>query len=525
MSHPSSHLRPILALALTSILAPAASAQSFQGIGDLTGGAFSSFAYGISSDGTTVVGAGTTAAGTEAAYWRSGTLVSLGDIAGGAVDAYANSVNSDGSIIVGTGRDATEHRGVRWDGPAYNPTLLPQVPGFPGGAQGTGISANGLTICGWGTDDQTTAYTIVTGYRIDSGVLTGLLVPLPGSASDSGAYATSADGNVIVGRVRTGGYAYQGCYWVGTTLHVPPDLAGGADYSQAFGVSADGNVLVGAANSGAAPSYSLGEPCRWENDVPLGLGSAPGGTAVGNANSCNHNGSIVVGNTTVGGNSRAFIWDAAHGMRELSIVLTNDYNLNLTGWTLHSARAITPDGSVIVGYGQNPAGDTEGWIARLPLAVPPATFCFGDGSGSACPCGNNGAAGNGCAHSLSASGAHLAGSGSTSLASDTLVLAGSNMPNSSSLYFQGTTQLNGGLGSTFGDGLRCAGGTVIRLGTKMNVSGASQYPTAGDPSVSVKGLVTAPGSRTYQVWYRNAATFCTASTFNLTNGVSATWTM
>jgi hypothetical protein len=35
--------------------------------------------------------------------------------------------------------------------------------------------------------------------------------------------------------------------------------------------------------------------------------------------------------------------------------------------------------------------------------------------------------------------------------------------------------------------------------------------------------VTAPGVRTYQAWYRNAAAFCTASTFNLTNGVQLTW--
>jgi len=41
--------------------------------------------------------------------------------------------------------------------------------------------------------------------------------------------------------------------------------------------------------------------------------------------------------------------------------------------------------------------------------------------------------------------------------------------------------------------------------------------------VSVKGLITAPGTRTYQVWYRNAAAFCTASTFNLSNGVSIVW--
>ena len=98
------------------------------------------------------------------------------------------------------------------------------------------------------------------------------------------------------------------------------------------------------------------------------------------------------------------------------------------------------------------------------------------------------------------------------------------MPNSSALYFQGTTQLYGGLGVVFGDGLRCAGGTVIRLGTVTNVAGSSTYPNATDPTpVHVKGAVSAPGIRTYQVWYRNSASFCTASTFNLTNGLQAVW--
>jgi hypothetical protein len=135
-----------------------------------------------------------------------------------------------------------------------------------------------------------------------------------------------------------------------------------------------------------------------------------------------------------------------------------------------------------------------------------------------------GASGNGCANSLNANGANLAGSGAASISSDSLVLLGTGMPDSSVLYFQGTTQINGGLGIVFGDGLRCAGGTVIRLGTKTNVGGASQYPVGADQSVSVRGLVVAPGSRTYQAWYRNAAAFCTPSTFNLTNGLSVSWT-
>ena len=95
------------------------------------------------------------------------------------------------------------------------------------------------------------------------------------------------------------------------------------------------------------------------------------------------------------------------------------------------------------------------------------------------------------------------------------------MPNSSALYFQGTTQTS----SLFGDGERCAGGSVIRLGTKTNVGGSSFYPAPGDLSISVHGADVVGSVRTYQCWYRNAdPTFCTPATFNLTNGVQETWT-
>ncbi len=155
---------------------------------------------------------------------------------------------------------------------------------------------------------------------------------------------------------------------------------------------------------------------------------------------------------------------------------------------------------------------------------PPATpLCFGDGTGLACPCANNGAAGNGCANSIVPAGGNLSSSGAASIGSDTLALLGSGMPNGTCLYFQGSGTIAGGAGVAFGDGLRCAGGTVIRLGTKTNVSGASQYPTGADQSISVRGLNVAGNFRVYQIWYRNAADFCTPLTFNLTNAVSVTW--
>ncbi len=169
------------------------------------------------------------------------------------------------------------------------------------------------------------------------------------------------------------------------------------------------------------------------------------------------------------------------------------------------------------------------WTATFAYGLTPAAdlgtlYCFGDGTGTACPCANDSAVGDnvGCLSSLNLGG-KLRATGCSNISNDTVVLTGTQMPNSSALYFQGTTQQAGGAGGAFGDGKRCAAGSVIRLATKFNSAGASQYPVGADLDVSVRGLVTVPGTRTYQCWYRNAAAFCTASTFNLSNGLEIVW--
>jgi hypothetical protein len=153
-------------------------------------------------------------------------------------------------------------------------------------------------------------------------------------------------------------------------------------------------------------------------------------------------------------------------------------------------------------------------------------YCFGDGLGTSCPCGNDSAPGSasGCLHSASTGiGGTLRAVGSARLGTDSLVLTGDAMPNSSVLYFQGTLTAGAGAGVVFGDGLRCVAGSVTRLATLMNSGGQSAYPGPSHLPVSVRGLVTTTGTRFYQAWYRNAATFCTTSTFNLTNGLRVVW--
>lgn len=153
-------------------------------------------------------------------------------------------------------------------------------------------------------------------------------------------------------------------------------------------------------------------------------------------------------------------------------------------------------------------------------------FCFGDGTGTSCPCSPGtvapGSASNGCPNSFYAGGANLRATGRASVASDSLALQGSGMPNGGCLYFQGTVSL---VGSAFGDGLLCSGGTTTRLGIKQNTNGWSTFPLPGDAPISqAAGVPPAGGMRVYQVWYRNSEVFCTSAGHNMSNGTAVTWT-
>jgi hypothetical protein len=191
-------------------------------------------------------------------------------------------------------------------------------------------------------------------------------------------------------------------------------------------------------------------------------------------------------------------------------------------------RVATVSGNDVIVAGSSHAGVGQEWNGLLlRLSRTAVEFCFGDGASALCPCANTSDPEQhaGCANSLGL-GARLVDEGASSLAADTLVLAGSQMPDGDALYFQGTSSISAGAGEPFGDGLSCVGGTLIRLGSSTNVAGASRFPDVGDPSVSVRGLVTTPGARrTYQVWYRDSSAFCTTDTFNFSNGLLVTWTL
>jgi len=151
----------------------------------------------------------------------------------------------------------------------------------------------------------------------------------------------------------------------------------------------------------------------------------------------------------------------------------------------------------------------------LPVTIqddPGLPFCFGSG----CPCGNDGSGGGGCANSAG-TGAVLDAVGNADVAQDTVVLTATGAPAGvPGLFFSGPTAQ---MGTLFGDGLRCAGGQLTRLGVVIT-DGSGDASSQGSLSVQ-EGLIGGE-SRSYQFWYRDVTGPCGMG-FNLTNGYVVQW--
>jgi hypothetical protein len=153
-------------------------------------------------------------------------------------------------------------------------------------------------------------------------------------------------------------------------------------------------------------------------------------------------------------------------------------------------------------------------------------LCFGDGTRGTCPCSNAGGSGHGCENSASTGGAVLTSSGIASLSSDSVQLTSSNeLPSALSIVLQGNSAITP---TNFGDGLRCAGGSLKRLYVKHAAGGMVTAPEAGDPSISARSaalgdMIPLGATRVYQVYYRDPnLVFCPGG-FNVSSAIAIAW--
>ncbi|MBL8857056.1 MAG: hypothetical protein JNL28_00945 [Planctomycetes bacterium] len=161
--------------------------------------------------------------------------------------------------------------------------------------------------------------------------------------------------------------------------------------------------------------------------------------------------------------------------------------------------------------------------ADIVLGTPTSSTCLGDGTQAACPCGNTGAAGNGCGSSAFPGGALLTASGvaGASAGTDSWVLTANNIPGPG-LFFQATALAPNAI--QFGDGHLCAAVNIVRLGVVFPIAGVASYPGGLTPNpIHIAGGTSSGDLRHYQCWYRSVPGLCGAANFDLTQVLTVTW--
>ncbi len=362
-------------LALCTLAGLAQAQYSFTRIGDLPGGTFTSYAQGISGDGSTVVGYSLVGTNQGSAFkFVSGSLIDIGDLAGGTFAGNALGVNIDGNVIAGQGNGTNGTEACSWTNGA---SAVGLGGGFIGGLYGSSITASnadGSVLVG--------SYT-TTGNDIRACKwVNGSLIPLDSGISGyTFIYATgvSDDGSVIAGVATDINGDYLPATITGTTFALLPTFLPTNNFYDVGGVSADGRVIVGNGQRTVGSSVR-NVACRWVDGQIEYLGNLGGSFILSRAYDCSADGSVVVGYSNSTAGLVSFIWTQADGMRNLKTVANSTpYNLSSSIGTfpLTRATAISDDGLVIAGYGKFGTGssDNEGFILNLREAPP---TCYAD---------------------------------------------------------------------------------------------------------------------------------------------------
>ncbi|MHB1038094.1 MAG: hypothetical protein ACYC0Y_26010 [Pirellulales bacterium] len=348
----------IAMLVLTSNAGQDAHAASFQGLG-VPGDCQGTGAAGVAARGDVVVGTMAHLNGIDEAFrWTADTgIVGLG--AGYDFVTHGSDVSSDGSTAVGwhstiMGRDVA----FRWtkDGG------MASLPGsLAADHYAQAVSADGAVVVGFRRDGSGT-----TALRWEGGKVMEL-EDLGGWGSGTEAYGVSADGLAIVGNGRTNSRSPEAFLWTPASGTIGlGDLAGGYFGSWASDISSDGAVVVGASSSASGE-----QAYRWTSRAGMMGLRLPPGAVRSYATGVSADGWRIVGYGHSLSEPEPFLWDRVHGTRNLAKVLAGEYGLDLAGWNLETAEAISDDGRTIVGNGLNPKGQPEAWLARIPEFILP----------------------------------------------------------------------------------------------------------------------------------------------------------
>lgn len=349
----------IPSLLLAGVLTASADPVAFQGLGFLSEPDAYTRAYGISADGSTVIGGSAIGEYFWSFRWSNGVMTALPKSnASNIAISQGHAVSADGSVIVGMEFDLGTYTtsGYRWsamDGLQILPYQTGVVDNNVGSADA--VSADGSVIAGYAPS----AFRWTTADSVTS------LPHLPGGEDDySHAHGISADGTIIVGASDSteGEFAFRWTEVDGTQQLDIPD----ASWSDAMGISGSGTTIVGAFSLGASTSETA---FAWTTlgVVTMSALSIDEGT-ISRATATSFDGTWAVGESA----GRAALWDTRTG----SVWDFNDIvasQTGFTGWTLETATGISADGKKIVGNGLDANGVPAGWIIDLNAIPEPSS--------------------------------------------------------------------------------------------------------------------------------------------------------
>lgn len=325
-------------------------------------GAASSRVYGLSADGTIAAGLSDPPFGNPNQpgfrWTRDGGRV---DIAPPPSRTPAFGLSSDGTTMVGsvgTSVSATAYRRVG-NGPIESLGLLP---GYTR-STGRGVSGDGSVVVGKSEriasiDGQAFRWSSSTGLQP-----LGFLRP---QGSFSEATDVSDDGNIVVGISQSNGSSglLEPFRWTPDTGMNPlPSLAGTIE-SQARGISRDGRVIVGSATTSSA-TFAV----RWVDGVVENLGTAPGVNSP-NLFRANQDGSVLIGGdgSSIGDNS-ALVWTASTGFMLLTDYLRANGVPVPTDVAIPYCQAVSADGSSFGGVLVSASLGNQGFVATIPQSI------------------------------------------------------------------------------------------------------------------------------------------------------------
>lgn len=353
----------IMCAGLPGGAAMAGEGPSFLGLGGLPDGLPGSRAYDLTPDGAMVVGVAQSEDGPVAFRWTaSGGMVALGDLPGGTFSSAATAISTSGGVVVGLSQSTNGEEAFRWS-QVTGMQGLGDLPPAPFGSKATDVSANGQRIVGWGTPGPGKLEAFI--WSQQHGLIG--LGDLPGGLHSSRAMGISGDGTKVCGWGNSGPIGVNEAFlWtendgiVGLGFLPNAFLQG----SQATDISFDGQVIVGAGWA------SLGyQAFRKEGSGPMvALGDLPGGGTqpYSVAFAVSEDGGTVVGTSSTDLGQEAFIWTASEGLRNLRLVLEQEFGLNLTGWILREARSTSLLGTKVTGWGSHD-GHEEAFLVNLTM--------------------------------------------------------------------------------------------------------------------------------------------------------------